>query len=253
MKEANSSLERLGAKPVVFGETGRSPLEDTGRFEVKSQADVKESKAANEIGIKEIAGQFRLANTQDVYNKILSDNPRQFDKYVEGAKAAQGPADWDRLISRIEKNGTSQIPFHVERQVLSKYFNSVHAEVPHRVAQGRSTRIDALFKGAKTKIDFGNGDIIEKGGDLAIENKVGQPGYLSQEVNSGHLPFQLKGHERAGATSLVFVSKDVYNVPEIRSRLDSKIISFFPEKNKMDQMVLNSVMKLAGKETASIQ
>ena len=205
-----------------------------------------------------VADRFRPlrepANLESYVQHLEARDPAfagEMSRRVEQVRAAEGPADLDAAMQQIRKSTAGQLGESVAVDGFRPYFNGI--EVQSRVElQSGTTIIDGRLMEARQPVVLGRGLGVPEGGNLSIEVKTGQPGYLAREIP--HIADkQVQGHLQVGDQSLVVMSRDVYGVATERAARDavgaagSRIMALLPEKATIDQALIRVIGERAGR------
>ena len=167
----------------------------------------------------------------------------ELSRRVEQLKDAKGPADRDKTLQRIRISSAGRLGESIVKDQFQPYFNAVDTQRLVEMPGGAGTKIDLLFIDAKQPMVLNPGVGVPEAGNLAVEVKTGQPGYIDSETQ--HMVKQSEGHQEVGATSLVVTCRgsadpDAY-VREAINATGSRIMALLPDKGTMDEVLMRIV------------
>lgn len=185
----------------------------------------------------------------DAYAERKYEDCKDFRARVESRaqalQAAEATGDSEavaRIERQIKQGLTGYFAELLGADALSPYFKKITVQI--RELDG-ATIVDFHAQGAKCQIRLKGSDrIIEQGGDLRGEWKVGQKEYLRSEI-AGHLETQSLGHLPADM-GITIMSKDFNDLAkelgqagrEKMRSFGSPIFCFFPRKEELDRTVV---------------
>ena len=175
-----------------------------------------------------------LIETDDQVKRLLEEICQRVD-----SGSAQ---DRQMAIAALRRNVAGRIAELAVRDALAPYFEKLEEQVRVPLDDG-TTVIDLRCEGAVQPIRFGRDGLVEKGGELSVEVKVGKPEYLAGQRS--HIVNQVSGHG-ASNISIVVVSKDVSSVQsgDLREPVKesgSSVWAFLPPKGEIDQLLMTLV------------